>query len=147
MTGLRPSREQLGVRGRRAARGCTHASRSTSGISAGIWQNFRVTDNLALTPNDFDVFSMTVPTDPRLPGGGGYTLGGLVALKQQAFGRPPQNHNTLDRVSGEQIEHWNGFDVTASATLRNGLTLNGGVSTGRTVEDDCEKSSPACLRP
>ena len=103
-----------------------------------IWQNFRVTDNLALTPNDFDVFSMTVPTDPRLPGGGGYTLGGLVALKQQAFGRPPQNHNTLDRVSGEQIEHWNGFDVTASATLRNGLTLNGGVSTGRTVEDDCE---------
>ena len=103
-----------------------------------IWQNFRVTDNLALTPNDFDVFSMTVPSDPRLPGGGGYTLGGLVALKQQAFGRPTQNHNTLDRVYGEQIEHWNGFDVTASANLRDGLTLNGGVSTGKTVEDDCE---------
>ena len=31
-----------------------------------IWANFRVTDNLLVTPADFTQFSMTVPTDPRL---------------------------------------------------------------------------------
>ena len=32
-----------------------------------IWKNFQVTDNLLLAPEDFTQFSMTVPTDPRLP--------------------------------------------------------------------------------
>jgi hypothetical protein len=103
-----------------------------------IWKNFRVTDNLALSASDFDTFSMVVPTDPRLPGGGGYTLDGLVALKPSAFGRPAQNHNTLDRAYGSQKEHWDGFDVTVDARLRNGLTIQAGTSTGRTSEDDCE---------
>jgi hypothetical protein len=101
-----------------------------------IWQNFRVTDNLALSAADFDTFSMTVPSDPRLPGGGGYTLTGLVALKPEAFGRPPTNHNTLDRVYGKQTEQWKGFDVNVNARL-GALTLQGGTSTGRTSENDC----------
>jgi hypothetical protein len=103
-----------------------------------IWKNFRVTDNLALTASDFDTFSMTVPTDARLPDGGGYRLDGLFALKPSAFGRPAQNHNTLDRVYGRQIEHWNGFDVNVNARVGGGLTLQAGTSTGRTSENDCD---------
>ena len=34
-------------------------------------QNFLVTDNLAVTADDFGVFSVTAPSDARLPGGGG----------------------------------------------------------------------------
>jgi hypothetical protein len=103
-----------------------------------IWKNFRVTDDLNLTADDFDFFSMTVPTDPRLPGGGGYVLEGLRTRKPEAFGRPTVNHNTLSDKYGTQIEHWNGVDVNISARLQNGLTLQGGTSTGRTSEDDCE---------
>jgi Carboxypeptidase regulatory-like domain len=103
-----------------------------------IWKNFRVTDDLSLAPTDFDTFSMTVPSDSRLPNGGGYTLDGLIALKPSAFGRPAQNHNTLDRAYGSQLEHWNGFDVTVDARLSNGLSLQAGLSTGRTMEDDCD---------
>jgi hypothetical protein len=103
-----------------------------------IWKNFRVTDDLALAASDFDTFSMTVPTDARLPGGGGYRLEGLVALKPSAFGRAPLNNNTLDRTYGKQFEHWNGFDITVDARFPNSLTLQAGTSTGRTMEDDCD---------
>jgi hypothetical protein len=103
-----------------------------------IWKNFRVIDNLAEAATDYEAFSMRVPSDPRLPGGGGYTLDGLYALRPSAFGRPAQNHNTLDRAYGSQLEHWNGFDVTVDARLANGLSLQAGLSTGRTMEDDCD---------
>jgi hypothetical protein len=79
-----------------------------------------------------------VPSDPRLPNGGGYTLEGLRNLKPTSFGRVTQNFNTLDSKYGKQIEHWNGVDVNVSARLQNGLMLQFGTSTGRTAEDDCE---------
>ena len=107
------------------------------GFFRRIWQNFRVTDNLSLSPSDFDTFSITVPADSRLPDGGGYVLDGVLALRPEAFGRPAVNHNTLSPEIGEQIEHWNGVDVNVNARLRNGLTMQVGTSTGRTSENDC----------
>jgi hypothetical protein len=103
-----------------------------------IWKNFRVTDDLSLAASDFQTFSMIVPSDPRLPGGGGNRLEGLVALNQSAFGRPLLANNTLDRTYGSQKEHWNGFDVTLDARLQNGLSLQLGTSTGKTMENDCD---------
>ena len=119
-----------------------------------IWGNFQVTDNLALSAADFDLFSMTAPRHPELPGGGGFTVDGLRNLKPTAFGRPAQDLNTLSDKYGKQIEHWNGFDITVNARLQNGLTMQAGTSTGRTSEDDCEivaklpeMNSGANLRP
>jgi len=103
-----------------------------------IWQNFQVTDNLNLTANDFDFFNMVVPTDPKLPNGGGYTLTGIPALKTTSFGRATNNFNTLDRNYGKQTEHYNGVDVTVNARLQNGLLVSGGMSTGKTSENNCE---------
>jgi hypothetical protein len=119
-----------------------------------IWLNLQTTDNLAISAADFDVFSMTVPTDPRLPDGGGYVLEGVRNLKPSAFGRPTQNFNTLSNKYGKAIEHWNGVDVSVNARLQNGLMLQFGTSTGRTTENDCEivaqlpeLNSGANLRP
>ena len=106
-----------------------------------IYQSFSVTDNLALSAADFDFFSITVPSHPELPNGGGYTLEGLRTLKASAFGRPTQNLNTLASKLGKQTEHWNGFDVILNTRLQNGVTMQVGTSTGRTSENDCELSA------
>ena len=37
----------------------------------------------------------------------------------------------------KQIENWQGVDVNVSARLRNGLTVQGGTSTGRRLADTC----------
>ena len=39
---------------------------------------------------------------------------------------------------GNQTQHWNGVEVNFTARVRQGLTLQGGTSTGRTTPDTCE---------
>jgi hypothetical protein len=102
------------------------------------YQNLVVTDDRAVSAADFDTFSITAPSDPRLAGGGGYTVSGLVNLKPAAFGRPANNYITYADNYGKAINHWNGFDVTFNARLREGVTLQGGTSTGRFSTDNCE---------
>jgi hypothetical protein len=99
--------------------------------------NFQVTDNTLVGPADYDTFSLTVPVDSRLPNGGGYTVSGLYDLKPEAFGRV-DNYNTLSDKYGKQTEHWNGVDIGVNARLENGLTLRGGLATGRRTQDNCE---------
>ena len=101
------------------------------------WANFRVTDNLAVTPADFTTFSITTPVDPKLEGNSGVTLNGFVDVVPAKFGLV-NNYNTLSTKIGDQTEVWQGVDVTMNARLQNGLNLQGGVSTGRTAENDCE---------
>jgi hypothetical protein len=79
-----------------------------------------------------------VPTDPRLPGGGGYTVEGLYDLKPTSFGRPTKNFVTLSDNIGKQTQHWNGIDISYNIRPRAGLTLQGGVSSGKTSVDTCD---------
>jgi hypothetical protein len=102
--------------------------------------NFHVVDSLSLSPSDFTHFSYTTPLDSRLPGGGGYTVTDMLAVKPTVgfFGFVPnQNVVRLSDDIGRQIEHWNGVDVTANARLMSGFIAQGGVSTGRTSRDNC----------
>jgi hypothetical protein len=39
---------------------------------------------------------------------------------------------------GKQIEYWHGVDITLNARPGSGMMLQGGLSTGRTVADNCE---------
>jgi hypothetical protein len=102
------------------------------------YQNFVIADNRAVSASDYDRFSITAPSDPRLPGGGGYTVSGLHDLKPSAFGRPADNFVTLSRNYGDQVERWQGVDVNLSMRPRAGLLLQGGLSTGSTLTDVCE---------
>jgi hypothetical protein len=100
--------------------------------------NFAVTDDLNRVPSDYDAFSITVPSNSLLPGGGGNTISGLYNLKPQFFGQPTNFSTRLSKNYGKQIEHWNGVDIGVQARLPNGLMVQGGTSTGRTTTDNCE---------
>jgi hypothetical protein len=99
--------------------------------------NGEVTDNLLVGPSDFDRYSVTAPNDPRLPGGGGYVIDDLWNISQARFGLT-QNFVTADSNFGDRTQYWHGVDVNVRARPTNGLTLQGGTSTGREVTDECD---------
>jgi hypothetical protein len=100
--------------------------------------NFRVTDNRVVGPGDFDKFDVTAPSDPRLPGGGGYVVHGMYNLNPAKFGLASDNLVTFARNFGDQVEYWHGADINVAMRFVQGLVLQGGTSTGRTVTDNCE---------
>jgi hypothetical protein len=111
------------------------------GIDVGYFRrwfgNFQVTQILGLTATDFDPYSVTAPLDSGLPDGGGYRIEGLYNVNPSKVG-VGTSYSALSRDFGEQTEQWNGMDFSANARLQNGLLLQGGVSTGRTVTDNCD---------
>jgi hypothetical protein len=96
--------------------------------------NFWVTDNEALAASDFTQFAVTAPNDNRLPNPG-QTVTGFFDPNVLV---PARNVVKDAEVFGTQKLHWNGVDATIDARLRNGVFLQGGVSTGKTVFDNCE---------
>jgi hypothetical protein len=110
-------------------------------VNAGYFRrwygNFTVTDNLAVAPTDYSPFSVTAPTDSRLPGGGGFLVTDLNDLNPNKAGQV-DNYFTLASNYGHQYEHWNGVDFTVNARPGHGTLLQGGVSTGRATTDNCD---------
>jgi hypothetical protein len=98
---------------------------------------FTVTDNLAVTPADFTEFSVVAPRDSRLPDGGGYTINGLYDVNPNKFGAT-DNYITYSDNYGEQYQRFSGWDISVNARPRNGLTMQGGVSFGKSESDNCE---------
>jgi hypothetical protein len=99
------------------------------------WAGFNFTDNRALTAADFDTFTMTVPTDSRLPNSGEQISFPLI--KPAAFGRQ-DNYLTLANDYGDVTSYWQGLELTVNARPNNGLTLQGGFTTGAGTRDNCE---------
>jgi hypothetical protein len=111
-------------------------------VSAGyfrrIYGNFNVVDNEALSASDFTQYSVTVPTTASGAGSlpnAGQTIGGLF---DQNINPAPRNVVKDAATFGKQQSHWDGVDITLDARLRNGLFLQGGVSTGKTMFDYCD---------
>ena len=98
------------------------------------WGNLKTTINRALTPADFDTFTYNVPTDSRLPGGGGYPLV-FRDVKPGKFGIQDNFQTFTDNIGGSS-NNYNGVDFNVNARLRD-VTIQGGTSTGNVVEDEC----------
>jgi len=98
------------------------------------WGNLQATINRAWTPADFDPFVYNVPADPRLPGGGNYSLT-FYDVKPAKFQQIDNYLTFADNVGGA-YNKFNGVDVTVNARLRD-VTIQGGTSTGNVVEDSC----------
>src|SRR6185312_904891 len=99
------------------------------------WGNLTAEVNRAWSPSDFDVFNYNVPQDPRLPGGGGYTLQ-FRDIKPGAYARTPDNYLTFADNVGGAYNKFNGVDFTVNARLHE-VTLQGGTSSGNVIEDSC----------
>jgi hypothetical protein len=131
--GTRPNNWSLGV-------GVQHEVVPRVSVSATFnrnwWGNWYVVDNRATSAADYTPFSILAPVDPRLPNGGGYTVGGLYNLVQSKVGQVDELAQSYNNF-GEQIENWQGVDFSVVARLRNGLTVQGGTSTGRRLADGC----------
>jgi hypothetical protein len=102
-----------------------------------IFGNFFATDNRATTAADYDTFSIVAPADPRLPGSGGYAVAQLYNVRPALAG-VSDNFQTFSDAYGKQRRHWNGVEVNFTARVRDGLTFQGGTSTGRRIDDTCE---------
>jgi hypothetical protein len=117
-----------------------HQVRAGVSINAGYYRNwagnFNVTDNLAVTPEDFSPYCVTAPSDSRLPGGGGYPVCGLYDVSVAKFG---QVNNLVRQASdfGSQSRVNDFVSATIQTRLASGFQIGGGVDTGRTVTDQC----------
>jgi len=109
-------------------------------LSAGYnynWhENFRVTDNLLVSPSDYDPFCITAPRHPDLPGGGGYEVCGLFDISRTQFARvdnlvvPASDFGDQKRVS-------NFLHLDVSTRLRTGMLLRGGIDSGTILTEQC----------
>ena len=98
--------------------------------------NQTVSDNTLVTRSDYDSFCITAPTDPRLPGGGGYQVCNQAMISRAKFGQV----NTLvrnEKTFGDRRQSFNGVDLEMHGRFRNGALLQGGVALGSEVVDDC----------
>jgi hypothetical protein len=117
-----------------------HQIRNGVSLSAGYYRNwfggFTTNDNTLVGPSDFDSYCITAPMDSRLPRGGGYQVCGLADIKPAKFG---QVNTVVTQASnfGKQTRMNEFVSASISTRLGDGITLGGGVDTGRTVSNHC----------
>jgi len=100
--------------------------------------NFTVTDNFALAATDFSPFTVTAPADPRLPDSGSYAISPFLDRNPDTLARPADNRVRLASEYGDQVQVWSGVDLSLNARMPSGIVMSGGVSSGRTLTDNCE---------
>jgi hypothetical protein len=111
------------------------------GLTAGYYRrwfgNFYTLDNTLTAASDYTQFSVPIPVDPRLPGGGGGVVPGIYNVNVNKVGQVQDLAQLDSNFNAEPTEYWHGVDFGVNARLRNGLVVQGGTSTGRTVQDNC----------
>lgn len=99
--------------------------------------SFTITDNQVRDPSQYDAWTITTPSDSRLPSGGGYPIT-LYTPTAAAAAIPAQNYITWETDFGPaRSSYWQGVDFTVNARTRQGLTLQLGTNTGRKIDDTC----------
>ena len=110
--------------------------RNTGGYYRNTDSKYRTADNILVTPADFDLYCVNAPSDPRLPGGGGYPICGMADVAPSKFGQVQQ----VVRPSSDFGEDKRTNDFLTfglDARLAGGARVGGGFDTGRTVRDQC----------
>ncbi len=127
--------------------GIQHEVSSELAVSGAYYRrwygNHTVLDNVLVNAEtDYDHYCLTAPVNSSLPGGGGYEICDLYDITPSKFGQFDSVVVPASRF-GEITEYWHGVDLTADLRLPNGVRLSGGISTGKTVFDNCSLSTRA----
>jgi hypothetical protein len=109
---------------------------SGSGYGALGTSKRRLTDNVSVTQADFDPFCITAPTDSRLPEGGGYEVCGLYDVNPTKFGQVDTLITAVSDFGDLKLSH-DFIQVSLDGRMANGITLGGGIDTGRSIQDNC----------
>ena len=98
--------------------------------------NLTVTQNTRVTTADYSPYCITVPSDSRLPGGGGSRLCGLFDVNPNRFG---QSFSLIQEAEhfGSQEDVFDGVDVATNVRLPGGVVVQGGFSKGRERTNNC----------
>ena len=99
--------------------------------------NQTVVDNERLAPSSWDPYSVTVPANSLLPGGGGSRISGLADISFAGRATVPRNTTKVDTNFGDRTEVYNGVDVDTNIRFGKGGLFRGGFTVGRTVVDGC----------
>jgi hypothetical protein len=132
--GVRPNNWEMGV-------SVQQQLAARVGVTAGYYRrwfgNFYTLDNTLTAASDYTQFSVPIPVDPRLPGGGGGSVSGVYNLNPNKVGQVQDLAQLDTNFTGDPTEYWHGVDFSMNARLRNGIAVQGGTSTGRTVQNNC----------
>lgn len=114
-------------------------------VSAGIYRrsyyNQLFIDNILQSQSDYTPFTITGPSDPRLPNGGGEAIT-LYNLNPNVFGLEKEfltNSDINDKT-------YTGFEMVVDGRLPNGGFIGGSFTTGRLAVNSCDVDNPNNLR-
>ena len=96
-----------------------------------------VTDNLDITPADFNTYCVTVPTNPLLGSASGSQLCGLADISSGAKAALTSHQliTFANNYSGDTTQKYDGFDLNINARPTGRFFLLAGLSIGRTISD------------
>ncbi len=119
-----------------------HTVRSGLSVDLGYnrrwWGNFLTTVNQLVGPGDYDVWTLPIPQNDKLPGGGGGTAQ-FVAITPTAAARGAQSYQTKETdFADARTAYWHGVDFNVTARMADRINLQAGTSTGRGVRDICD---------
>ena len=120
--------------------GIEHELRDNLGVSVNYFRtmhyNQTVRDNTLIDQSNFDAYSVNAPSDPRLGAASGTTIGGLYNINPSVYGQT-RDLTRAESAFGDRTEVYNGVDIATTARFANGALLQGGVSVGKTVNNNC----------
>ena len=94
--------------------------------------NFYVTQNTQVSASNFSPYCVPIPSDPRLPGGGGGQQCGFYNINPSSFGKATNLVTQAnDLVSSPIQDVYDGIDVIATMRFKGGGQLTAGINTGR----------------
>jgi hypothetical protein len=103
-------------------------------------QTVTVDNRYNLANNSYDgPFCANAPSDPNLPGGGGYQVCGLYDLKPSVVAQnlPPSSTITFSSNYGGETNIYEGFEANLVGRFSRGAFLSGGINAQKRIFDQC----------
>jgi hypothetical protein len=103
------------------------------------FHGFMVTDSLGRNyRTDWVNYTITAPSDPRLPDGGGYPITVFLPNTTAATQNFLTRESSVGTDGNERDAFYDGVNFNVNARMRNGLFVSIGTQTGRRIDDRCD---------